>query len=155
MDSDIDVFDDGAVMWALSTRSQPEEDTIILDGMRIPSSSDPSLTGSPPYAMSKLGIDATMPFGADKERFTYSKPPVFATHVHSDKSGTPDHELVSRIEKKIGQGPVFFYDVVKLFPDESFRRILLAWSELRENDRIEQGMDGRYAIRNREPSLSK
>jgi len=156
VDSDIDVFDDGAVMWALSTRSQPEEDTIILDGIRIPSSSDPSLTGSPPFTMSKLGIDATTPFGADKERFMHSRPPVFAPHVHSDKSGTPDSGLVSGIEKKIlTKGPMFFYDVVKLFPDESFRQILLAWSELRENDRIEQGMDGRYAIRNREPSLSK
>jgi len=106
--------------------------------------------------MSKLGIDATTPFGADKERFMHSRPPVFAPHVHSDKSGTPDRGLGSGIEKKIlTKGPMFFYDVVKLFPDESFRQILLAWSELRENDRIEQGMDGRYAIRNREPSLSK
>ena len=104
VDSDIDVFDDGAVMWALSTRSQPEEDTIILEGMRIPSSSDPSLTGSPPYSMSKLGLDATIPFGADKERFSHSKPPVFASHVPSGKPGTPDHELASRMEKKIRSG---------------------------------------------------
>ena len=43
VDSDIDVFDNEALTWAIATRSQPKEDSIILDGLRIPSSSDPSL----------------------------------------------------------------------------------------------------------------
>ena len=78
------------------------------------------------------------------------------SHMPSDKVGRPDLELVSRIEEIIiAQGPMFFYDMVKVFPDESFRRILLAWSELRENDRIEQSLDGRYAIKNRDHTVSK
>lgn len=59
VDSDIDIFSDSEMLWAVATRVQWRRDTLFMDGM--PGSTlDPSW---PPGAdsISKLGIDATMP----------------------------------------------------------------------------------------------
>jgi len=144
VDADIDVFDDEAVMWALSTRSQPKEDTVILDGMRIPSSSDPSLVGPAPYSMSKMGIDATIPVDADKSRFKYSRPPQTIDRKSTNKKNASS--LDGSIRKFLDEkGPLFFYEVYKEFSGENFRNLLLAWNELRDRGEIEEGMDGRYS----------
>ena len=62
VDDDIDVYDTDEVSWAIMTRSQPAEDTIIV----------PRVAGGPldPSAPEKevisvWGIDATRPFGLD------------------------------------------------------------------------------------------
>ena len=146
VDLDIDVFDDEAVMWALSTRSQPTEDTMILEGMRIPSSSDPSLVGPVPYSMSKMGIDATIPVDADKSRFKYSKSPQIVRKPSSNDNHSSNlaGKIMNLLEEK---GPLFFYEVSGKLPGESFRKILLAWSELRYRGEIYEGMDGRYSDR--------
>ena len=143
MDSDIDVFDDEMVMWAVSTRTQPKEDTVIIEGMRIPSSADPSLGGTS-RVMSKLGIDATMPFDADKTRFLYSKPPQFELRHKEEMKRVAPREGIEKLLKE--KGPLFFYEIARAFPDETLRSILLAWSELRERGMITQGSDGRYSL---------
>jgi 2,5-furandicarboxylate decarboxylase 1 len=145
VDSDIDVFDDEAVTWAVSTRSQPKEDTIILEGLRIPSSSDPSI-GVGVRSTSKLGIDATVPFDADRTRFIHSKTPRMQEYSASrgKSSGKPIDERVLGILKE--SGPLFFYEIAGKLSDESFRNILLSWSRLREAAKIEQGMDGKYSV---------
>jgi 2,5-furandicarboxylate decarboxylase 1 len=58
-DSDVDIFDDSAVMWALATRVQWDRDTLRVDGLST-STLDPSLAAGARTA-SKLGIDATLP----------------------------------------------------------------------------------------------
>lgn len=146
VDSDIDVFDDEAVMWALSTRTQPKEDTVILEGMRIPSSSDPSLIGPAPYSMSKMGIDATVPVDADKSRFRHSRPPSIVKSRSLKRERMPDlsGDIKRILEEK---GPLFFYEISRELPGETFKNILLAWSKLRTSNEIEEGMDGRYSSR--------
>ena len=66
VDPDIDVHDSTQVEWALSFRSQPAQDAIIVD--RVPAGPlDPSSSGGPEEpalrTMSAIGIDATRPFG--------------------------------------------------------------------------------------------
>ncbi len=58
-DEDIDIFDDRAVLWALSTRLQWDRDLIRVDGL-TEANLDPS---SPPGARSttKTALDATLP----------------------------------------------------------------------------------------------
>jgi 2,5-furandicarboxylate decarboxylase 1 len=145
VDADIDVFDDEAIMWALSTRSQPTEDTVILEGMRIPSSSDPSLVGPAPYSMSKMGIDATIPVNADKSRYKHSKPPQVCGKKSSNRSKM--NHLAENIRKLLEEkGPLFFYEISNEFPKENLRNILLGWSELRDHGVIEENMEGKYSI---------
>lgn len=66
VDDDVDVTDVEDVMWAVATRSQPDEDVFTL----------PKATGNPldpssaDGATSKMGIDATQPVDSDVERLT-------------------------------------------------------------------------------------
>ena len=60
VDPDVDIFDLDSVMWAVSTRCQPDRDVIILPEM-MGWQLDPSAPEIGRYAV--MGIDATMPFG--------------------------------------------------------------------------------------------
>jgi 2,5-furandicarboxylate decarboxylase 1 len=56
VDDDVDITDDSEVLWALATRFQPAEDTVVLE--RLPGSAlDPSST--PDGSTSRMGLDAT------------------------------------------------------------------------------------------------
>ena len=55
------------VEWAMMTRWQPDRDTVLLTEQKG-SSLDPSRSEDGTTA--KIGIDATIPFGADRSGFT-------------------------------------------------------------------------------------
>ncbi len=61
VDSDIDVFDDGALEWALATRFNAGKGLLVVHGARG-STLDPSAS-SVDGTTSKVGMDATMPIG--------------------------------------------------------------------------------------------
>lgn len=67
VDEDIDITDPVRVEWAMLTRWQPDSDSIILSDQKG-SSLDPSRNEDGLTA--KIGIDATIPWGADKKPFT-------------------------------------------------------------------------------------
>ena len=66
VDEDIDVGNGEKVEWAVLTRSQPDKDYYIFKNEKG-SSLDP--TRYPDGTTSKIGIDATIPFGRDKSEF--------------------------------------------------------------------------------------
>ncbi|HTI84940.1 MAG TPA: UbiD family decarboxylase [Acetobacteraceae bacterium] len=70
VDPDIDVRDPDQVEWAITFRTQPARDIIIIDG--LPGGTlDPSIDGSLPLNRrvgSAMGIDATFPFGEDEQK---------------------------------------------------------------------------------------
>jgi 4-hydroxy-3-polyprenylbenzoate decarboxylase len=63
VDDDVDIFDMGAVQWALATRVQPHRDIIITDnrfvGVALDPSVHPDIRQIPRAQTSKIGIDAT------------------------------------------------------------------------------------------------
>jgi 2,5-furandicarboxylate decarboxylase 1 len=63
VDSDVDIFNDLEVLWAISTRTQPHRDTFIIpEAMGSPL--DPTVgTNRKRPLTSKMGIDATKPVG--------------------------------------------------------------------------------------------
>lgn len=65
VNNDIDIFDDRQVEWAVSTRFQADRDMLVVKGARG-SSLDPSANRSD-RTTSKLGLDATIPVGMEKE----------------------------------------------------------------------------------------
>jgi len=66
VDEDIDISDPVRVEWAMATRWQPDKDTIILSNQKG-SSLDPSRNED--GTTSKVGFDATIPFGYDRSGF--------------------------------------------------------------------------------------
>jgi 2,5-furandicarboxylate decarboxylase 1 len=70
VDDDVDIYDKGAVEWALATRVQPHRDIIITDAKLQGVELDPSINSEiahiPWVATSKIGIDATTQFKGHK-----------------------------------------------------------------------------------------
>jgi len=60
VDTDIDIYDDRDVEWALATRFQADRGMLKVKGARG-SSLDPSAEGT----TTKLGLDATKPLGGE------------------------------------------------------------------------------------------
>ena len=70
VDSDVDPFDLAQVEWALATRFQADRGILMINGAKG-SSLDPS---SGKLALtSKLGLDATLPVNANREKFSRAK----------------------------------------------------------------------------------
>ncbi len=71
VDDDVDVFDMEDVMWAVATRVKAEQDIIFIPGAKgaiLDPTSDPES-----FTLTKMGIDATKPFGRDfAERLSIS-----------------------------------------------------------------------------------
>lgn len=70
VDTDVDLYDPADVEWAIATRVQADRDVVILTD-QPGSSLDPSATGVPGQKTrtAKLGIDATIPWGAPREDY--------------------------------------------------------------------------------------
>lgn len=70
VDTDIDIYDEKAVEWAMATRFQADQDLIIFPD-QPGSSLDPSGTHTPgeKSRTAKLGLDCTIPWGADAEKY--------------------------------------------------------------------------------------
>ena len=74
VDEDIDIYNPHEVEWAIATRFQADKNTVILTN-QPGSSLDPSgdLTEGKKATTSKMGIDATIPFGKTDKGFTKEK----------------------------------------------------------------------------------
>jgi 2,5-furandicarboxylate decarboxylase 1 len=75
VDPDIDIFDPNDVEWAMATRMQADRDLVIVPGT-LASKLDPSTEDG---VGARLGIDATIPVGCDRERFEKIRIPGFDT----------------------------------------------------------------------------
>ncbi len=76
VDEDIDISSAQEVEWAIATRVQPDQDVMIMSDM-FGSGLDPSAREN--GQTSKWGIDATIPLGANRERYEQVKTPHRAT----------------------------------------------------------------------------
>ncbi|MCO5189053.1 MAG: UbiD family decarboxylase, partial [Anaerolineae bacterium] len=71
VDTDVDIYDPAQVEWAMATRFQADKDLMIFPD-QPGSSLDPSGIHEPGQKSrtAKLGLDCTIPWGADKAKFT-------------------------------------------------------------------------------------
>jgi UbiD family decarboxylase len=74
VDDDIDITNPGEVEWAISTRFQGDRD-IIIKPKEKGSSLDPS-SDLETRDTTKVGIDATIPWGRDRSEFSKPSPPM-------------------------------------------------------------------------------
>lgn len=61
VDEDVDIYNDTEVIWAISSRTQPSKDYFVIPNA-MGGALDPTVDSDKPYT-SKMGIDATKPFG--------------------------------------------------------------------------------------------
>ncbi|MCO5193588.1 MAG: UbiD family decarboxylase [Anaerolineae bacterium] len=71
VDTDVDIYDPAQVEWAMATRFQADKDLMIFPD-QPGSSLDPSGIHEPGQKSrtAKMGLDCTIPWGADKAKFT-------------------------------------------------------------------------------------
>jgi 3-polyprenyl-4-hydroxybenzoate decarboxylase len=97
---DVDIRDPQHVEWALNTRYNPVDDTIIIDGVFTPISIDPSLEATHGVAGSKIIVDAT----AKRDPGPFSLPPKAtmqcALQAWRD-AGLPDFAIPTRARLRI------------------------------------------------------
>lgn len=93
VDEDVNIFSENDLLWALSTRVNPEEDITIIPGLRIhsmdPAAKEIGQVGQPSWQRygSKLLIDATKPPVSESGRrsqFERVKPPGFGNILLKD-----------------------------------------------------------------------
>lgn len=70
VDTDVDIYNPAAVEWAMATRFQASKDLVVMED-QPGSSLDPSGIHEPGQKSrtSKMGLDCTIPWGADKSKF--------------------------------------------------------------------------------------
>jgi UbiD family decarboxylase len=140
-DDDIDIRDEGQVAWALGTRFQADQDLVVLDGM-LGMTMDPSLQGRRTGA--KAGFDCARPLGRGGDiPLTRASAKVFKGPARFQS-----------VEAALGQGPLFFADIVEGIGSDDGREVALALDRLREEGRLARDRDGRYSLGASEPGVT-
>jgi len=131
VDSDIDVFSDAQMDWAMATRFQPARDTVIVDGMRtLPL--DPSLIGG--RVGSKAGFDLTWPFGTGgRLEASVPEPP----HYQGKKFPS--------VKAALEDGPKYFEELMTAMGSRDGREIVLMLDALRDSG-LDRDDNGRYLL---------
>ena len=147
VDEDIDIFSDEQLYWAMTWRTQPHEDMMILRDMKaVPL--DPSLPSTmPPVTTSKMGWDATIPVGKNRADYAPCFPLPFDADAEVQRAGLSEAELESEIVSFIkSNAPCHFNDILKGFNGNKHRAILEAFGRIRERDLLGRDEDGRYVL---------
>jgi 2,5-furandicarboxylate decarboxylase 1 len=160
VDDDIDVFDAGAVEWAIATRVQGDKDVMIVSNARA-KPLDPSLPqgyGVVPTG-AKVGIDATIPEGIPREYYER------ITYAHADRARIDDYingkadepgeagdeiavaGLASRILDVIAAQPLYYTDIAERFAAYDFRTVARALGHLHATEKLWQDSRGRMCVR--------
>jgi len=145
VDDDIDIFDDEQLYWAMTWRTQPHQDVVILENMKaIPL--DPSLpTSMPPVSTSKLAWDATIPIERDRADFARCYPTPFTPDMPRKRGPMAEAALDEHLLKFIADaGSCRFQDILTEFHGAGNREILESFGRLRERQLIGRDSVGRY-----------
>ena len=157
-DDDIDIFDPVDVEWAIATRVQADRDVVIVSSARA-KPLDPSLPPSEAVpTTAKMGIDATIPEYALKERYQrivyFNEGKVqlkdYLDPVSGKKAiGQRDLQedlapLAEKILAELSNSHRFFAEILTLFPGEEFRKIARAIGWLHQKEKITQDKEGKY-----------
>lgn len=149
VDEDVDIFSDAMTEWAISTRSQPDTDVIVLSDMRtVPL--DPSLPpryDGTPVTTSKMGIDATRRKDKPSEIFDIPRPPFADAElpeapIDGDRLDDVD-ALAERLLEVVGDGRRFV-DFLAALPEVHEGDVVRALGELRERGEIVFASGGIY-----------
>ena len=134
VDSDVDIFSDEQMDWALATRFQADRDLVVQSGFRtLPL--DPSLRGARTGA--KAGFDLTLPVGEQRGiEATIPEPPRF------------EGARFDSVEAALADGPKTFEALMAAVASRDGREVVLALETLRSGGRLARERDGRYAMKN-------
>lgn len=147
VDEDVDIRDDSAVEWAMSTRYQADRDTIIVDGLRtLPL--EPSLDKTTPGGVvtSKLGIDATRRRDKPAAMFAASQAPATEGLPGETSAAMPNgniESLCAALRDQLTE-PRSYLDLVNALVGVHQRDLLTALGTLRGRGLLTMDDAGNY-----------
>jgi UbiD family decarboxylase len=138
VDSDIDIFSDEEMEWALATRLRPETDVHVETGFRV-SPLDPSLPDGIRIG-SKAGFDLTFPFGKKAGlELTLPEVPAF------------NGKRFPSVRAALETGPKTFEDLMAATGTDDGREIVVTLEELMDEGVLARDEnDGKYYLRAKE-----
>jgi len=147
VDDDIDIFSDEQIEWAVTTRSQPDEDVIIVPGLRtLPL--DPSLPpGINPVVTGKMAVDATRRKDKPSQIFDIPQPPFAAADLPSPPADGHRLDDVAELEPRIlelSADGARFVDLLAALPDTHEGDVVRAVGQLLDSGRLDFELDGIY-----------
>jgi 2,5-furandicarboxylate decarboxylase 1 len=153
VDEDVDLNDPETVGWALSTRSRPDEDIVMITGITAKPLDPSNATHTYNTTSSRMGIDATKPLSpfAQPHEWQISKIP-FEDGPHVPigrkiaREGQSLEQLANNILSTIEREPLWFYDVLRKFGEYEYRSVLLAMCHLYSQNRIARDNAGKWTL---------
>ncbi len=149
VDEDIDIRNDAAVEWALSTRFQAEQDTIILTGLRtLPLEPSLEKRRAGGVVTSKLGLDATRARDKPRELYAASRVLAAGTLPAETVAALPTGQLerFRRLLEVALDRPRSFADLASAMVGVHQRDLLRAIDGLREEGSLHMDDEGRYVL---------
>jgi 2,5-furandicarboxylate decarboxylase 1 len=152
VDEDIDLNDPEDIGWALSWRSRPDEDAVMVTGI----SAKPLDPSNPIHTYnatsSRMGIDATKPLPpySQPHEWQLSEIP-FESEINTPigrkiaRERESLEKLANDIFATIEIRSLWFYDILQEFGEYEYRSVLLAMCHLYGQKRIAQDEAGRWA----------
>ena len=133
VDSDVDVFADEEMDWALATRFQASRDLVVAEGFRA-MPLDPSLRGN--RTGSKAGFDLTLPFGAK-----------LGIEARTPEPPRYEGRRFESLQAALADGPKFFVELMSARESRDGREIVRELEALRGAGRLTRDEEGRYVYR--------
>ena len=144
-DDDVDIWDDQAILAAMSYRYMPGVDTVQIDGLNTQTVDPKSVI---PGICSKIGMDCTKPYGSgvDLTAFDYSKFPDFGPFPTDVKLMSED-DLTKDMETLIKSKPQSWMEILQNYYGQPYPVIYRAFGNLRHRlGRIDDSPWYRYVF---------
>jgi len=153
VDDDINLDDPDMVGWALSTRSRPDEDVVMVTGITAKPLDPSNQTHTYNTTTSRMGVDATKPlppFAQPHEwqisKIPFEGEPGLPAGRKSARQGQSLERLTNDILRAIEAKPLWFYDILREFGDYDYRSLLISMCHIYSQKRIAQDSAGRWVL---------
>jgi 2,5-furandicarboxylate decarboxylase 1 len=149
VDEDIDVNDPDLVGWALSWRSRPDEDVVMVTGISAKPLDPSNPTHTYNATTSRMGIDATKPLPPHAQPHEWEMSTIpFESEIpigrKTAREGETLQQLANDILSTIQAKPLWMYDILRKFEEYEYRSVLCAMCHLYSQDKIAQDNAGRW-----------
>ena len=132
-DEDVDIWNDAQVLQAQAFRFSPERDVVIVKGVPSFAVDPTSGTDEPPYMISKLGMDCTIPQGAgwDRNNFTFTLNVTDLGEPDPNAKQMTEDEIAKDMEAFIREKPRAWKEIVKRYLAQPYPLLYRAFGRLR------------------------
>ncbi len=131
-DSDVDIWDDNQIKWAMAFRYDPVRDTTIMERMNTMTVDPMIAKDDPPATISKIGFDCTIPWGDQWTRSDFQRSAAYELgEPDGDVTLLSEDDITSQMEALIQEKPRSWKEILEHFKGQDYRPVYRAFGTLR------------------------